>query len=332
LIELPSYGYHWLYEISETDAVMRELPDIPNVMPLELAKLSVPVETLWVPALIPNGVSAATLAVSVDPFAPNETPLLLAHDTPGPCTLVVPAVIVLIAETEAVSVDPFAPKATPLESAHDTPGPCALVVPALIDRIATATLAVSVDPFAPNDTPLESAHDTPGPCTFVVPALIVLTAATLAVSWVEPERPNDTPLLFANETVPLPAVWVPADSATPAPADAVTVWPFMPNDTPLLFAKDSVGPVAVEPEAITDRNASIEPVTRLEPPIPNERPLESANRTVPVLAICVPAEIATPAPPPTSSVAPTLTIGSPGKISGTPTRRTRMKCAAITML
>jgi hypothetical protein len=56
--------------------VILELPDIPNEMPFESEKIIVPVETDCVPALMPNGVSAAKLALAVTrelPDIPNVT-------------------------------------------------------------------------------------------------------------------------------------------------------------------------------------------------------------------------------------------------------------------
>ena len=51
---------------------MRLDPDMPNARPFELLKIIVPVDALWVPALMPNGVSPGVVAVIVFPFIPNE--------------------------------------------------------------------------------------------------------------------------------------------------------------------------------------------------------------------------------------------------------------------
>lgn len=73
---------------------MRLDPDIPKEIPFESLKTIVPVDTLCVPALIPNGVSAGKLAEAVTrelPDIPNVTLLLLLKTNVPVDTLCVPA-------------------------------------------------------------------------------------------------------------------------------------------------------------------------------------------------------------------------------------------------
>jgi hypothetical protein len=67
---------------------------MPNVTPLEFAKMSVPVETDCVPALTPKGVSGATEAVICElPLIPKVTPWLFENTSVPVETDCVPALI-----------------------------------------------------------------------------------------------------------------------------------------------------------------------------------------------------------------------------------------------
>jgi hypothetical protein len=79
------------------DAVICDDPDIPKLMPLELAKLTVPLVAVCVPAAIPPRLPVAvapapTLAVIlVEPDIPNVTPFESAMSTVPDVAVCVPA-------------------------------------------------------------------------------------------------------------------------------------------------------------------------------------------------------------------------------------------------
>jgi hypothetical protein len=79
--------------------------------------------------------------------------------------------------------------------------------------------------------------------------------------------------------------------------DAVMVEPFAPNVTPEPLPNEMLGPSACVVPAEMERRPSCEAVTLELPLMPNVSPFESANTTVPVPTLCVPAEMPAPAPP-----------------------------------
>ncbi len=83
--------------------------------------------------------AVATLAVTVEPFNPKLTPLLLANSTAPTFALDVPALTlmlpaVLATVADAVTVEPFNPKLTLFEFENTTEPSAALDVPADRDK------------------------------------------------------------------------------------------------------------------------------------------------------------------------------------------------------
>jgi hypothetical protein len=161
----------------------------------------------------------ATLAVTVDAFKPNETPLLLLNVNALARFDVVPALrlnepwVLATVTLAVICVDPDMPKVTLFELLKTTVPEVAVCVPAAMAAIPAAapgfTVAVIVDPLRPNETPLLFENTTADKLFDVVPAdtlMFVRLVAMLAVMTDEFDMPNVTPLLLLNSTVPLVAV------------------------------------------------------------------------------------------------------------------------------
>jgi hypothetical protein len=121
------------------EAVILELPLMPNEIPFESLKTTVPVETLCVPADIATPPPPATDAVIVPPLMPKLTPLLFENVTAVAFVEVVPAEkftalmspAVLGTVYEAVIlVEPLKPKLIPLLSEKTIVPLVAVCVPA----------------------------------------------------------------------------------------------------------------------------------------------------------------------------------------------------------
>ena len=239
---------------------------MPNEMPFEFEKTTVPLVAVWVPAAaaIPPPAPGLTDAVITDPFRPNETPLPFENVMADRFCEVVPALTLMfvrLVAIEAVRVDAFRPKETPFEFENVNAEARLLVVPA--ERLMLAWVEATV---------------------------------TEAVTTDEFDIPNETLFEFEKTTVPLVAVWVPAAAAIPPPApgltDAVITDPLRPNETPLPFENVMADRFCEVVPALTlmfVRLVAIEAV-RVDAFRPKETPFEFENVNAEARLLVVPAE------------------------------------------
>ena len=177
----------------------------------------------WLKTDTDRGAAEAAVAVTVDPFRPNETLLLFEKTIAERLLLVVPAerliaVSDVATENEAViRLDPDIPKVTPLEFEKTTVPLVAVWVPAAIPPGAvepTAAEAVTTDPFNPNETPFAFEKVTAVRLLLVVPAEILMLLGRTDAVIVDPFRPKLTPLLFEKMTALRLLLVVPAEKLT----------------------------------------------------------------------------------------------------------------------
>lgn len=229
------------------------LPFVPDSVKLTPENPSVDPEAVVLPAvfapnrftLLLSAAPAATVAVIVDPFRPNETPLLFEKMIWSLMFwLVVPAE--KFSACWAVMVDAFRPKLTRFELENTNCDSVVDVVPADTTRLpwvlATVTVAVMVEPLIPNETLFELLNVMAERLLEVVPALMLMLVRLVAIDAVTvlTFSPNVTPLELENTAWPRAMLVVPAEidpAATPAPTLAVRVDPFNPKLMPLALEK-----------------------------------------------------------------------------------------------
>lgn len=225
LLVVPALRLMFVSELAML-AVTTELLLIPKVTPLLLLKTIVPLVPVCVPAAaaIPPPAAAATEAVKVEPFKPNETPLAFANVRALRLLLVVPPLMLTAVNDVAtlpVIVDPLSPKLTPFELLNTSALRLFDVVPAETFTFVRelATLAVTTELLVMPKLTLFEFEKTTVPLDPVcVPAAIEGSRETLAVICVDPDIPNEIPFELLRTIVPEVAVCVPAAKAFVATA------------------------------------------------------------------------------------------------------------------